>query len=108
MLTRNLSGERTETDVDISRMVFVFVSIFVCQRFNKPDNEMNNKLHRLKKRRKYTMMVQKVMDFVNQYDEEVGKCLYAESERQTRNLELIASENLVSEAVMMAMACIRG
>lgn len=52
------------------------------------------------------MMVQKVMDFVNQYDEEVGKCLYAESERQTRNLELIASENLVSEAVMMAMATV--
>ena len=26
MLTGNLSGERTETDVNISRMVFVFVS----------------------------------------------------------------------------------
>lgn len=39
MLTGNLSGERTETNVNISRMVFVFVSIFVCQRFNKLDYE---------------------------------------------------------------------
>ena len=52
------------------------------------------------------MMVQKVMEFVNQQDEEVGKILYAESRRQSRNLELIASENIVSEAVMMAAATV--
>jgi len=52
------------------------------------------------------MMVQKVMEFVNQQDEEVGQFLYAESRRQSRNLELIASENIVSEAVMMAAATV--
>ena len=52
------------------------------------------------------MMVEKVMEFVNQYDEEVGQLLYAESRRQSRNLELIASENIVSEAVMMAAATV--
>jgi len=52
------------------------------------------------------MMVQKVMEFVNQQDVEVGQILYAESRRQSRNLELIASENIVSEAVMMAAATV--
>lgn len=46
------------------------------------------------------------MEFVNQQDEEVGQFLYAESRRQSRNLELIASENIVSEAVMMAAATV--
>lgn len=52
------------------------------------------------------MMVQKVMEFVNQQDVEVGQILYTESRRQSRNLELIASENIVSEAVMMAAATV--
>lgn len=51
-------------------------------------------------------MVQEVMDFVASQDEEVGKALYAECARQKRNLELIASENIVSPAVMMAMATV--
>lgn len=51
-------------------------------------------------------MVKEVMDFVAQYDEEVGKGLYAEYNRQRRNLELIASENIVSPAVMMTMASV--
>lgn len=46
------------------------------------------------------------MEFVKQKDEEVGQLLYAESKRQSRNLELIASENIVSEAVMMAAATV--
>lgn len=52
------------------------------------------------------MMVQKVMEFVNEKDEELGQLLYGESRRQSRNLELIASENIVSEAVMMAAATV--
>ena len=51
-------------------------------------------------------MVQEVMDFIASQDEEVGKALYAESARQKRNLELIASENIVSPAVMMAMGTV--
>lgn len=51
-------------------------------------------------------MVKEVMDYVAQQDEEVGAALYAESRRQKRNLELIASENIVSPAVMMAMATV--
>lgn len=51
-------------------------------------------------------MVQEVMDFIVSQDEEVGKALLAESARQKRNLELIASENIVSPAVMMAMATV--
>src|SRR5688500_8521337 len=35
-------------------------------------------------------------------DSEVAKALHAEAERQHRNLELIASENFVSEAVLEA------
>ena len=36
----------------------------------------------------------------------MGKALYAEYHRQQRNLELIASENIVSPAVMLAMGTV--
>ena len=51
-------------------------------------------------------MYQNMMDtigFVSQNDPEVGKAMQEELSRQRRNLELIASENLVSPAVMAAM-----
>ncbi|WHH57165.1 serine hydroxymethyltransferase [Petroclostridium sp. X23] len=51
-------------------------------------------------------MVQQVMEYILKYDPEVGKALLAESERQKRNLELIASENIISPAVMLAMATV--
>ena len=48
-------------------------------------------------------MVNEVMRFITESDPEVGKAIEAEAARQRRNLELIASENIVSEPVMMAM-----
>ena len=51
-------------------------------------------------------MVNQVMEFIAQYDPEVGKAIQAECTRQRRNLELIASENIVSEPVMMAMGTV--
>lgn len=51
-------------------------------------------------------MYQDMMDtigFVGQYDPEVSAAMQQELSRQRRNLELIASENLVSPAVMAAM-----
>ncbi len=39
-------------------------------------------------------------------DPEIAKALFAEAERQSRNLELIASENFVSEAVLEAMGSV--
>ena len=51
-------------------------------------------------------MVNQVMDFITQYDREVGEAIQAEAARQRRNLELIASENIVSEPVMMAMGTV--
>ena len=44
-------------------------------------------------------MVNEVMDFITGYDKEVGEAIQAECARQRRNLELIASENIVSEPV---------
>ena len=46
------------------------------------------------------------MDFITSYDKEVGEAIQAECGRQRRNLELIASENIVSEPVMMAMGTV--
>ncbi|MBQ8016267.1 MAG: serine hydroxymethyltransferase, partial [Clostridia bacterium] len=40
------------------------------------------------------------------WDEEVGLAMQAELKRQRRNLELIASENIVSPAVMAAMGSV--
>ena len=51
-------------------------------------------------------MVNQVMDFITRYDKEVGEAIQAEASRQRRNLELIASENIVSEPVMMAMGTV--
>ena len=48
-------------------------------------------------------MIKESMDFVSLFDPEVGATLKAEYERQQRNIELIASENIVSPAVMLAM-----
>ena len=48
-------------------------------------------------------MIRDIMDFINQRDPEVGATIESELARQKRNIELIASENLVSEAVMVAM-----
>ena len=51
-------------------------------------------------------MVNEVMKFLTQQDQEVGEAVEQECARQRRNLELIASENIVSEAVMMAMGTV--
>ena len=44
--------------------------------------------------------------FVGKYDPEVSAAMEKELERQRRNLELIASENIVSPAVMAAMGSV--
>lgn len=52
------------------------------------------------------IMVNEVMELIEGYDREVGAAIKAECARQRRNLELIASENIVSEPVMMAMGTV--
>ena len=47
-------------------------------------------------------MLQQSMDFLAQYDPEVGTSIQEEFARERRHIELIASENIVSEAVMLA------
>ena len=44
--------------------------------------------------------------FVKNYDEEIGEAMDKELARQRQNLELIASENIVSPAVMAAMGSV--
>ena len=51
-------------------------------------------------------MVLEYMDFVSQHDPEVGAAIRAEYQRQCDNIELIASENIVSEAVLAAMGSV--
>ena len=54
-------------------------------------------------------MFENLMDtigFVSQADPEVGEAMKKELERQQRNIELIASENFVSPAVMAAMGSV--
>lgn len=47
-------------------------------------------------------VVKDIMDFLAAQDPEIGEAVGREFERQRRNLELIASENFVSEAVLAA------
>ncbi len=51
-------------------------------------------------------MVRETMEFVKAFDPELGRMLQAEYDRQQRNIELIASENIVSETVMAAMGSV--
>ena len=51
-------------------------------------------------------MVQEIIDFLTVSDPEVGGTIAAELARQRRNIELIASENIVSEAVLAAMGTV--
>ena len=48
-------------------------------------------------------MIQDTMDYIAKYDPEVGASIKEEFSRERKNIELIASENIVSEAVMMTM-----
>ncbi len=47
-------------------------------------------------------MVNAIMDYIMKKDPEVGNSIKKEFERQCRNIELIASENIVSETVLAA------
>ena len=47
-------------------------------------------------------MLQQAMEFLAQYDPELGASIQEEFARERRHIELIASENIVSEAVMLA------
>ena len=51
-------------------------------------------------------IVKETMEFVKSKDEEIGAALKREYQRQKDNIELIVSENIVSEAVMMAMGSV--
>lgn len=70
---------------------------------------MNFRLYGMIKDKKYKNggkamnLIHDVMNYIKSCDEEIGDALYLELNRQRRNLELIASENIVSPAVMLAM-----
>ena len=51
-------------------------------------------------------MVDQNIKFITEYDKEVGEAMGAELARQRRGIELIASENFVSEPVMAAMGSV--
>ena len=51
-------------------------------------------------------MVDQNIKFITDYDKEVGEAMGLELKRQRRGIELIASENVVTEAVMAAMGSV--
>ena len=51
-------------------------------------------------------LVKDIMEFLAGQDPEVGAAVQAEYDRQRRNIELIASENFVSPAVLAAAGVI--
>jgi glycine hydroxymethyltransferase len=51
-------------------------------------------------------MITEIMNFLTEHDSEVGEAIKKEYARQSRNLELIASENIISEASMLAMGTV--
>jgi glycine hydroxymethyltransferase len=55
------------------------------------------------KKRRFLM---RNIDFVKQFDPEIGNAMQKELDRQRNNIELIASENVVSEAVLAAMGSV--
>lgn len=61
---------------------------------------------RLKGRKRMFNNLMDTIGFVGDVDKEVGDAMQLELERQQRNIELIASENIVSPAVMAAMGSV--
>ncbi len=51
-------------------------------------------------------MIKEIMNLIQAADPEVGAGIWKEYERQQRNIELIASENIVSAASMVAMGTV--
>ena len=51
-------------------------------------------------------MIREIMDYIETCDTEVGAGIKREFERQTENIELIASENLVSEVTALTMGTV--
>lgn len=51
-------------------------------------------------------MTREIMRYISEADPEVGQAVEDECARQRRNLELIASENIISDAVMATMATV--
>ena len=47
-------------------------------------------------------MIKEIMSYISQSDPEVGKAIWREFDRQSRSIELIASENFVSKATLLA------
>ena len=47
-------------------------------------------------------MINKMIEIIAREDEQIAAAIKQEFERQNRNIELIASENIVSEAILMA------
>lgn len=92
---RNLSGERTEADkrsLDYGKERFFACFFYWENRRIEGGQNMNR--------------IEDVTNYIKEYDEEVGKALELELGRQRRNLELIASENIVSPEVMLAMGTV--
>ena len=48
-------------------------------------------------------MIQDIMDFLSQAAPEVGASIQKEFDREQHNIGLLASENIVSKAVLLAM-----
>ena len=51
-------------------------------------------------------MLKEMMDFIQTQDPELGAAIWAEYERQQRNIELIASENFTSPVVMLSQGSV--
>ena len=51
-------------------------------------------------------MIREVMDYIAAYDPEVGAGIKTEFERQSNNIELIASENIVNEGTALTMGTV--
>lgn len=51
-------------------------------------------------------MIKEIMKFIQEQDPEIGQGIWKEYERQQNNIELIASENIVSSAAMLAMGTV--
>lgn len=51
-------------------------------------------------------MIKEIMKFIQEQDPEIGQGIWEEYERQQNNIELIASENIISSAAMLAMGTV--
>lgn len=98
---RKLLQEQVFTVAQIGRMLGYSSPSYFITVFQR-ETGMSPKQYQTAQEKKEFDMIELMMKYLTEHDPEVGDSIRKEYERQCRNIELIASENIVSKSTLVA------